>query len=109
MHNEPVTWPSVYAKTFLLTSPNAQTLKFTATESSVFLELVVAGGLLPLHRLIQRFGEIDSTDELNKVRFEKTISRIRSKIKPFSQEEITIQSVYKQGYQLMLPVTVKGE
>ena len=92
-----------------MTSPNAQTLKFTATESSVFLELVVAGGLLPLHRLIQRFGEIDSTDELNKVRFEKIISRIRSKIKPFAQEEITIQSVYKQGYQLMLPVTVKGE
>jgi DNA-binding response OmpR family regulator len=98
-----------HPKTFLLTSPNAQTLKFTATESSVFLELVVAGGLLPLHRLIQRFGEIDSSEELNKVRFEKIISRIRSKIKPFAQEEITIQSVYKQGYQLMLPVTVNGE
>jgi hypothetical protein len=28
---------------------------------------------------------------------------------PFAQEEITIQSVYKQGYQLMLPVTVNGE
>jgi len=98
-----------HPKTFLLTSPNAQTLKFTATESSVFLELVVAGGLLPLHKLIQRFGEIDSSEELNKVRFEKIISRIRSKIKPFAQEEITIQSVYKQGYQLMLPVTVSGE
>jgi len=98
-----------YPKTFLLTSPNADSLKFTATESSVFLELVVAGGLLPLHKLIQRFGEIDSSEELNKVRFEKIISRIRSKIKPFSQEEITIQSVYKQGYQLMLPVTVSGE
>jgi DNA-binding response OmpR family regulator len=92
-----------------LTSPDANTLKFTATESSVFLELVVAGGLLPLHKLIQRFGEIDSSEELNKVRFEKIISRIRSKIKPFAQEEITIQSVYKQGYQLMLPVTVSGE
>jgi DNA-binding response OmpR family regulator len=98
-----------YPKTFLLTSPDANTLKFTATESSVFLELVVAGGLLPLHKLIQRFGEIDSSEELNKVRFEKIISRIRSKIKPFAQEEITIQSVYKQGYQLMLPVTVSGE
>jgi len=98
-----------HPKTFLLTSPSAQTLKFTATESSVFLELVVAGGLLPLHKLIQRFGEIDSSEELNKVRFEKIISRIRSKIKPFAQEEITIQSVYKHGYQLMLPVTVSGE
>ncbi len=65
-----------HSKTFLLTSPNAQTLKFTATESSVFLELVVAGGLLPLHKLIQRFGEIDSSEELNKIRFEKIISRI---------------------------------
>ena len=98
-----------HPKTCLLTAPNAQTLKFTAAESSVFLELVVAGGLLPLHRLIQRFGEIDSSEELNKVRFEKIISRIRSKIKPFAQEEITIQSVYKQGYQLMLPVTINGE
>jgi len=98
-----------HPNTFLLTAPNAQTLKFTATESSVFLELVVAGGLLPLHRLIQKFGEIDSTEELNKIRFEKIISRIRSKIKPFAQEEITIQSVYKQGYQLMLLVTINGE
>jgi len=96
-------------KTFSLTSPNAQTLKFTATESSVFLELVVAGGLLPLHRLIQRFGEIDLSDDFNKIRFEKIISRIRSKLKPYTHEEITIQSVYKQGYQLMLPVTVSLE
>ena len=98
-----------YSQNFIQKYKNTQTLKFTATESSVFLELVVAGGLLPLHKLIQRFGEIDSSEELNKVRFEKIISRIRSKIKPFSQEEITIQSVYKQGYQLMLPVTVSGE
>ncbi len=105
---EQVQWV-FHPKTFLLTAPNTQTLKFTATESSIFLELVVAGGLLPLHRLIQRFGEIDSSEELNKVRFEKIISRIRSKIKPFAQEEITIQSVYKQGYQLMLPVTINGE
>jgi DNA-binding response OmpR family regulator len=96
-------------KTFSLTSPNAQTLKFTATESSVFLELVVAGGLLPLHRLIQRFGEIDLSDDFNKIRFEKIISRIRSKLKPYTHEENTIQSVYKQGYQLMLPVTVSLE
>jgi DNA-binding response OmpR family regulator len=96
-------------KTFSLTSPNDQTLKFTATESSVFLELVVAGGLLPLHRLIQRFGEIDLSDDFNKIRFEKIISRIRSKLKPYTHEENTIQSVYKQGYQLMLPVTVSLE
>jgi DNA-binding response OmpR family regulator len=61
----------------------------------------VTGGVLPLHRLIQRFGEIDSSEELNKVRLEKLISRIRSKIKPYSPDEISIQSVYKQGYQLI--------
>lgn len=96
-------------KTFCLTSPNEQPIKFTATESAVFLELAVAGGLLPFHTLIQRFGEIDSSEEHNKVRFEKLISRIRSKIRPYFQEEIAIQSVYKQGYQLMIKVTVKGE
>jgi DNA-binding response OmpR family regulator len=96
-------------KTFCLTSPNEQPIKFTATESAVFLELAVAGGLLPFHTLIQRFGEIDSSEENNKVRFEKLISRIRSKIRPYFQEEIAIQSVYKQGYQLMIKVTVKGE
>jgi DNA-binding response OmpR family regulator len=96
-------------KTFCLTSPNEQPIKFTATESAVFLELAVAGGLLPFHTLIQRFGEIDSSEENNKVRFEKLISRIRSKIRPYFQEEIAIQSVYKQGYQLMIKVTVKSE
>ena len=96
-------------KTFSLKTPDEQTIKFTATESAVFLELAVAGGLLPLHILIQRFGEIDSSEELNKVRFEKLISRIRSKIKPYFQEEISIQSVYKQGYQLMLQVTINNE
>ena len=96
-------------KTFSLKAPDEQTIKFTATESAVFLELAVAGGLLPLHILIQRFGEIDSSEEHNKVRFEKLISRIRSKIKPYFQEEISIQSVYKQGYQLMLQVTINNE
>jgi DNA-binding response OmpR family regulator len=96
-------------KTFSLKTPDEQTIKFTATESAVFLELAVAGGLLPLHILIQRFGEIDSSEEHNKVRFEKLISRIRSKIKPYFQEEISTQSVYKQGYQLMLQVTINNE
>jgi len=98
-----------HPKTFCLTSPNGDAIKFTASENAVFLELAVAGGVLPLYRLIQRFGEIDSSEELNKVRFEKLISRIRAKLKPFSSEEITIQSIYKQGYQLMLPVTVASE
>lgn len=98
-----------HPKTFCLTSPNGDAIKFTASENAIFLELAVAGGVLPLYRLIQRFGEIDSSEELNKVRFEKIISRIRAKLKPFSSEEITIQSIYKQGYQLMLPVTVASE
>lgn len=98
-----------HPKTFCLTSPNGDAIKFTASENAVFLELAVAGGVLPLYRLIQRFGEIDSSEELNKVRFEKLISRIRAKLKPFSSEEITIQSIYKQGYQLILPVTVASE
>ena len=96
-------------KSFFLISPNAQAIKFTATESAVFLELVVVGGVLPLHRLIQRLGEIDSSEELNKVRFEKIISRIRLKLKPHVPDQMTIQSVYKQGYQLMLSVTVANE
>lgn len=96
-------------KTFCLTSPKSETVKLTPNESGIFLELVVAGGVLPLHRLIQRFGEIDSSEELNKVRFEKIISRIRAKMKIISQDEITIQSVYKQGYQLMLPVNITSE
>jgi DNA-binding response OmpR family regulator len=91
---------------FCVTSPNHDTIKFTAGESAVFLELMLAGGILPLHRLIQRFGEIDATEELNKVRFEKIISRIRSKLRPYSNDENIIQSVYKQGYQLMLSVEV---
>lgn len=91
---------------FCVTSPNHDTIKFTAGESAVFLELMLAGGILPLHRLIQRFGEIDATEELNKVRFEKIISRIRSKLRPYSNDENIIQSVYKQGYQLMLTVEV---
>jgi DNA-binding response OmpR family regulator len=95
-------------RTFCLSSPNGHKIKFTANESAVFLELVVTGGVLPLHRLIQRFGEIDSSEEPNKVRLEKLISRIRSKIKPYSPDEISIQSVYKQGYQLILPVTLGG-
>lgn len=98
-----------HPKTFCLTSPNGDAIKFTASENAIFLELAVAGGVLPLYRLIQRFGEIDSSEELNKVRFEKIISRIRAKLKPFSSEEITIQSIYKQGYQLMLAVTVASE
>ena len=40
-------------KTFSLKTPDEQTIKFTATESAVFLELAGAGGLLPLHILIQ--------------------------------------------------------
>lgn len=93
-------------RSFCLVSPDKQMIKFTAGESGVLLELIMAGGVLPLHRLIQRFGEIDATEELNKVRFEKIISRIRAKLKPYTTQDTAIQSVYKQGYQLMLPVTV---
>lgn len=93
-------------RSFCLTSPNTETIKLTGTESAIFLELVVEGGVLPLHRLIQRFGEVDASEEVNKVRFEKIISRIRAKLKPYLQDEVCIQSAYKQGYQLMIPVTV---
>ncbi len=93
-------------RSFCLLTPDNQTVKFTAGESGVLLELIMAGGILPLHRLIQRFGEIDASEELNKVRFEKIISRIRAKLKPFTTEDNSIQSVYKQGYQLMLSVSV---
>jgi DNA-binding winged helix-turn-helix (wHTH) protein len=95
-----------HPNSFSLTSPSGQTVKFSASESAIFHELVVSGGLLPLHKLIQRFGEIDASEEMNKVRFEKIISRIRLKLKPYTQEDTAIQSVYKQGYQLMLPVSV---
>ena len=95
-----------HPKSFSLTSPSGQSVKFSASESAIFQELVVSGGLLPLHKLIQRFGEIDASEEMNKVRFEKIISRIRLKLKPYTQEDTAIQSVYKQGYQLMLPVSV---
>jgi DNA-binding winged helix-turn-helix (wHTH) protein len=93
-------------QSFLLTSPDGQNVKLTPTESAVFQELVLAGGVLPLHILIQRFVEIDSSEELNKIGFKKIISRIHSKLKPYTQEENTIESVYKQGYQLMLSVKV---
>lgn len=95
-----------HPKSFSLVSPSGQTINFSATESAIFLELIISGGLLPLHKLIQRFGEIDSSEEMNKVRFEKIVSRIRLKLKPYTLEVTAIQSVYKQGYQLMLPVTV---
>lgn len=93
-------------KSFCLVTPENLTIKFTAGESGVFLELIMAGGILPLHRLIQRFGDVDAPEEINKVRFEKIISRIRAKLKPFIPEDNSIQSVYKQGYQLMLSVSV---
>jgi len=98
-----------YPKSFSLLSPSAQVIKFSASESAIFLELVMSGGLLPLHKLIQRFGEIDASEELNKVRFEKIISRIRLKLKPYFQKDTAIQFVYKQGYQLMIPVTVSSQ
>ena len=95
-----------HPKSLSLTSPSGQSVKFSASESAIFQELVLSGGVTPLHKLIQRFGEIDASEEMNKVRFEKIISRIRLKLKPYTQEDTAIQSVYKQGYQLMLPVSV---
>ncbi|MEY3134675.1 MAG: hypothetical protein RJA39_557 [Pseudomonadota bacterium] len=95
-----------HPKLFSLFAPDQQVIKFTATESAIFLVLVMAGGVLPLHQMIQRFGEIDASEDHNKVRFEKIMSRIRLKLKPHTHDETSIQSVYKQGYQLMLNVTV---
>lgn len=96
----------LHPKSFSLIAPNQEVIKFTATESGIFLALVMAGGVLPLHQMIQRFGEIDASEDLNKVRFEKIMSRIRLKLRPHTEDETTIQSVYKQGYQLMLNVSV---
>jgi DNA-binding response OmpR family regulator len=91
---------------FLLSSPENQTIKLTATESAIFQALVMTDGVLSLHVLIQRFGEIDASEEKNKIRFEKIISRIRAKLKPLFKQDVSIQSVYKQGYQLMMKVVV---
>ena len=96
----------LHPKSFSLIAPNQEVIKFTSTESAIFLALVMAGGVLPLYQMIQRFGEIDASDDLNKVRFEKIMSRIRLKLRPYTHDETTIQSVYKQGYQLMLHVSV---
>ena len=96
----------LHPKSFSLIAPNQEVIKFTATESAIFLALVMAGGVLPLYQMIQRFGEIDASDDLNKVRFEKIMSRIRLKLRSYTHDATTIQSVYKQGYQLMLHVSV---
>jgi len=91
---------------FCLTSPEHQKIHLTATETALFHELVLAEHAVPLYRLIQRVGNIDFPEEVNKVRIEKLISRLRHKIKPSGKDDLVIKSIYKTGYQLMLQVVV---
>ncbi len=89
-----------------LTSPQGQCLPLSVTESGLLQALAVSGGLLPLARLIRLFGDAQQPEEVNKMRIEKLISRVRQKLAPSMADEPAIKAVHRQGYKLFVPIRV---
>jgi len=64
--------------------------------------------LLNFHRLHQVLGDPDVSEQVNKIRIEQLISRVRQKLAPALGGGASIKALRSKGYRLCIMVRVEA-
>ncbi len=72
------------------------------------VELALSARLLNFYRLNEVLGDADASEQVNKVRIEQLISRVRQKLSPSLGGGASIKVLRGKGYRLCIPVRVEA-
>ena len=70
--------------------------------------LALSAHLLSFHRLYQVLGDPDVSEQVNKIRIEQLISRVRQKLAPALGGGASIKALRSKGYRLCIMVRVEA-
>ena len=88
--------------------PLGQAIELTGRECLLLHELALSAQLLRFYRLNEVLGDADVSDQVNKIRIEQLISRVRQKLSPILGGGASIKVLRGKGYRLCIPVRVEA-
>ena len=88
--------------------PGGRALELTGRECLLLHELALSARLLSFYRLNEVLGDADASEQVNKVRIEQLISRVRQKLSPSLGGGASIKVLRGKGYRLCIPVRVEA-
>lgn len=89
-------------------SPSGQVNELTGRECLLLQELAVSAQLLTYYRLFEVLGDADVSEQVNKIRIEQLISRLRQKLSPALGGGASIKVLRSSGYRLCIGVRVQA-
>ncbi len=90
-----------------VTPPSGQAIDLTGRECLLLQELAVSAQLLTYYRLFEVLGDADVSEQVNKIRIEQLISRLRQKLTPALGGGASIKVLRSSGYRLCITVRVQ--
>lgn len=107
--------PLVQDKTWVLdlrghriVPPGSPAIELTGRECLLLHELALSAHLLSINRLFEVLGGPDVSEQVNKIRIEQLISRVRQKLAPNLGGAASIKVVRGKGYRLCIAVRVEA-
>jgi len=88
--------------------PSGQAIGLTGRECLLLHELALAAPLLSYYRLFEVLGDADVSEQVNKIRIEQLISRVRQKLAPTLGGSASIKVMRSIGYRLCITVRVEA-
>lgn len=88
--------------------PVGKAIDLTGRECQLLHELALSAHLLSFHRLYQVLGDPDVSEQVNKIRIEQLISRVRQKLAPALGGGASIKALRSKGYRLCIMVRVEA-
>jgi len=88
--------------------PGGHGIDLTGRECLLLHELALSAHLLSFNRLFEVLGDADVPEQVNKIRIEQLISRVRQKLAPTLGGGASIKVLRSKGYRLCIAVRVEA-
>jgi DNA-binding response OmpR family regulator len=88
--------------------PGGHAIDLTGRECLLLHELALSAHLLTFHRLFEVMGDEEVTEQVNKIRVEQLVSRVRQKLAPTLGGGASIKVLRSKGYRLCIPLLVQS-
>jgi len=88
--------------------PGGHAIELTGRECLLLHELALSAHLLTFHRLFEVLGDVEVTEQVNKIRVEQLVSRVRQKLAPTLGGGASIKVLRSKGYRLCIPLLVQS-
>ena len=88
--------------------PGGHGIDLTGRECALLHQLALSSHLLSFHRLYEVLGDAEVSEQVNKIRIEQLVSRVRQKLAPTLGGGASIKVLRSKGYRLCIPVRVQS-